>query len=100
VRKKYFNPADHPDCMILSVQELTKMQQAASRSWLESQLGKPYDYYAVLRFITRTKSIANDSRFCSELVVLMSRMAGLVLLARVDPERVSPTMLSYSPELI
>lgn len=67
-----------------------------------TQLGKKYDYRAILRFITRKRKLKIDDRwFCSELVYWACQRAGVNLLAdTVHPSLVSPELLSYSPLLI
>ena len=71
------------------------------RPWLISQLGKPYDWTMVLRFITREQYSreAKGHWFCSELVYAALRKIGIELLARCEPWEVSPGLLSRSPLL-
>lgn len=65
-------------------------------AFLESQLGKPYDYLGVMRFLPRWKEgIFSERWFCSELFYI----AVPGLLERVPAVKVSPSMLSYSPRL-
>ena len=65
-------------------------------AFLESQLGKPYDYLGVLRFLPRWKEgVFSDRWFCSELF----HVAVPGLLERIPAVKVSPTALSYSPRL-
>jgi len=64
------------------------------------QIGKPYDYLAIARFVTRRTMPDNARWFCSELVFESLRQAGVVLLNRVDAWQVSPGMLSTSPLLV
>lgn len=63
------------------------------------QVGKPYDYLGVARFVTRRPSPINDKWFCSELVYRALQVAGVDLFARIQPWEISPGMLSYSPLL-
>ena len=72
-----------------------------AREWCMQQIGKKYDYYAVIRFVTRTRPIGDPVHrwFCSELAFMAFQMAGVDLLKRVPPERVSPGLLSMSPLL-
>jgi uncharacterized protein YycO len=65
-----------------------------------NRIGKGYDYWGVLRFITRTNMPPNDKWFCSEIVFEAFQEAGINLLERIDPWEVSPGLLSLSPLLV
>ena len=73
------------------------------KGWVfaENQVGKPYDYTMVFRFVTRRQETRETSGkwFCSELVFAALKRAGLPLLARTQPWEVSPAMLARSPFL-
>ena len=71
-------------------------------NFAEDQIGKPYDYTMVVRFVTRQQETRETSGkwFCSELVFAALQRAGLPLLERTDPWEVSPAMLARSPYLI
>lgn len=64
-----------------------------------SKLGKSYDYWAIVRFISRKRMPNNDRWFCSELTVAALEHAGIKLLERIEAYEVSPGMLSHSPLL-
>jgi len=66
-------------------------------TWLKEQVGKRYDWLALLRFISRRRWYSNDKWFCSELVFESFRQAGVELLKRCEPWEVSPGRLSQSP---
>ncbi len=70
-------------------------------SWARTQLGKQYDYAAILRFVTRKQSERTDNGkwFCSEYAFVASQKAGVTLLKRVDPVNVSPGHFILSPYL-
>jgi uncharacterized protein YycO len=82
------------------------------RAWqfLWSQLGKPYDYLMVLRFLSRRgKSKGTEGRwFCSELAYAACQAAGVPLFGRTEAWEVSPGMFSryrdwtwdYNPQLV
>jgi uncharacterized protein YycO len=80
---------------------VTEQQQQVITSFLQSQVGKPYDYTMVARFLTRRQVTRRSSGkwFCSELVFAAFRHAGVPLLERVEPWAVSPGMLAHSPLL-
>ena len=62
----------------------------------KKQIGKKYDYIAILRFITRTKHPDNQTWFCSELVFAALLYAGVQLLKRIAASNVSPALLGLS----
>ena len=57
--------------------------------FLELQLGKPYDWTAILGLLTRRDWQEDDSWFCSELVATAALVAG-VRLIRKPQNRVTP----------
>ena len=70
--------------------------------FLGAQIGKPYDYRMVLRFVSRR---GQDRRtvgkwFCSELVYAAFLKGGLQLLGNTEPWEVSPGLLARSPYLL
>lgn len=70
------------------------------RLFISKQIGKKYDYRGVARFLTRNDTEKeNEKWFCSELVFKAFEIAGLKLLERIPPARVSPQQLLYSPYL-
>jgi uncharacterized protein YycO len=81
--------------------ELKREQYLAIRNFAFGQLGKPYDYTMVLRFISRRQASRAQSGkwFCSELVFAAFKEAGINLLERVEPWAVSPGLLALSPLL-
>ncbi len=85
---------------IYNVEGLTQDHMAAVRRWLTTQLGKPYDRWAILGFLVR-RDLADESAWvCSELVYQAFAYAGLPLLAPgTKADRVSPGVLSLSPLL-
>lgn len=84
---------------IYHVDGIKSDQWVSAIKFAEAQLGKKYDYRAILRFLTRKKLSSNDRWFCSELVFEALRQAGVKLLDRIDSSAVSPSTLSISPIL-
>lgn len=84
------------------VDRATHDQLMDAESFIVDQLGKPYDYMSVMRFVSRrsTASRWQTSWFCSELIFAGCAHAKVDLLARVPPSKVSPSLLSLSPLLI
>lgn len=76
-----------------------------SEQWIDAiefarlQIGRGYDYLGVIRFISRRSMPANGRWFCSELVFMALRVAGVDLLARIEAGEVSPGVLALSPLL-
>ena len=64
-------------------------------------VGTPYDYLAVLRFVSRKASRERweEKLFCSEMVFGNALDAGRELLARTEAWRVPPDWISRSPLL-
>jgi uncharacterized protein YycO len=79
--------------------DASPIQVELIESFAKRQVGIPYDYLGVLRFLTRRK-VENRKWFCSELVFAAMVRAGLQPLARILPCQVSPGDLSHSPLLI
>ncbi|WP_448577461.1 YiiX/YebB-like N1pC/P60 family cysteine hydrolase [Thermosphaera sp.] len=75
-------------------------QAARAALFARAQIGKPYDYWGVLRFIIRRDPTQpNDRWFCSELVFAALLHGGVRLLERVPAHRASPGDLARSPLL-
>lgn len=58
-----------------------------------------YDYWSVVRFVSRRRAKQNKKWFCSELVFAAIQAAGLNLFQRTHPWEVSPGLLARSPHL-
>lgn len=97
VRKKKIT--DWKDVDTFAVTNITAEQWKAAIELAEHQLGKGYDYWAIIRFISRGIMPDNDKWFCSELVMHVLRAFGVNLFLRIEPWAVSPGMLNNSPVL-
>lgn len=86
---------------VFRVKGLVPEAEEAVWEFLQAQLGKPYDYTMVARFITREQAAREESGkwFCSELVFAAFAQAGVKLLERIEPWAVSPGMLRLSTRL-
>jgi hypothetical protein len=81
-----------------STPEQWQAMQEAAEDILESGAG--YDYWSVLRFISRRRlPRANVNWFCSEVVLHLTRVARCELLSRILADECSPWVLSLSPKL-
>lgn len=81
---------------------ITEEQEKELIIFLEKQLGKPYDYMMVLGFLfftTREKRKSRRRWFCSEFVFAALEKIGIKLFNNIEPWKISPVMLSYSPLL-
>lgn len=84
---------------VFTVPSMTAEQWEQAFTFAGHEVGSGYDWWGIIRFISRRNMPMNDRWFCSELVFSALKSAGVLLLARVDPWAVSPSMLSLSPLL-
>lgn len=66
---------------------------------LDDEIGWPYDWKSVLRFITRHPGNLDRSWFCSELVFYVLNAAGRRLFENTQPWEVPPDWIARSPLL-
>lgn len=78
---------------------LTMEESAALRAFLDSQVGKGYDWRGAFHFLTRSGSNNTERWFCSEYVFSGLQEAGREILENIPAYQVYPGMLSYSPEV-
>jgi uncharacterized protein YycO len=104
VNCRTLDPAElsSPDVDVFYV-EASLEQEDVMREFLGRQIGKKYDYLAILGFVVHA-SVQGRKAYgrwiCSELVFCAFRKAGIYLLERVDAWRVSPNMIGRSPLLL
>jgi uncharacterized protein YycO len=91
--------AHNPNTMIHAFEVIPEYDQELVLKFLKSQLGKKYDYRAIVRFLTRRDSPLDNRWFCSELVLTAFRKAGVDLLARIPASHTSPRDIVMSPLL-
>jgi hypothetical protein len=73
---------------------VTVPQLDSGLAWIEAQMGKAYDYAALLLPLLASDDWADDSKWwCSELVFMFLVNSGLVLLDPEITKRVTPEML-------
>lgn len=83
------------------VPDLNDEQADLVEKFARDQVGKPYDWLGVLRFISRRPERRwQDSWFCSELVFACFQAGGIDLLRDIQPWKVSPTHIGYSPLIV
>jgi uncharacterized protein YycO len=98
VRKKILK--DWTNIDVYEIPCITQAQKVKVELFLNSQLGKGYDYWGILRFLTRRDRNNPEKWFCSELVVAALWQAGIELFAPFVPAyKVSPELISYSPRI-
>lgn len=95
------NPTEIVDWFVLA-DPLDEAEVARLATWLESQVGKGYDWWMVAGFLSRSPIEATASagkHFCSELVYGGLAAVGCLLLRTHDAWRISPVMLGLSLRL-
>lgn len=79
------------------VEPLTLAEEKALVQEIVKELGKPYDWTDVTRFVTRIPGKTDGSKwFCSELVFELCRRIGRLLFAMTLAWEVSPVMVPRS----
>lgn len=79
-----------------AIEGITRQQVREVERFLVSQLGKPYDWLAVLRFVTRRPQPENEDWFCSEVLMAAFWKARVAFLSAA-PHLVAPGHLPWSP---
>jgi len=90
---------EHVD--LFRVKGLSTEAEVVVLQFLWEQMGKPYDYTMVARFVSRRQEERESSGkwFCSELVFAALAKAGVKLLERIEAWEVSPGVLRLSTRL-
>jgi uncharacterized protein YycO len=83
-----------------AIPSMSDEQYKAAYKAALGNLGMPYDYWSVLRFVTKTPARENGRWFCSEFVFKFLADAGMRLLLRIPSAEVAPSHISLSPWLI
>ncbi len=100
VRTRDLTSEDWARIDAFDVQGITEEQWAHAAAFALSQLGMPYDWVSVLRFVDKLPARDNGRWFCSELVFKAIAEGGIRLLERITSAEVSPQHLAVSPLLI
>lgn len=100
-RLSQLDPAEGEKIDLFRIASATPDQLALAWEFAHRQLGKPYDYTMVARFLSRRQASRKESGkwFCSELAYAAFAHAGLDLLRGTEPWEVSPGLLGKSPLL-
>ena len=65
---------------------------------IRTQIGRPYDWAGVFRFVSRRAPVADGDWFCSELVAWAFEQEGWALLNK-PPQKIYPGEIAASPKL-
>lgn len=84
---------------LYNLSKVSTLQEQKVMKFLESQVGKNYDWVALFGFILYTEEQERNRYTCSELTFTAFKKVGINLLERIHPYKVSPNMISYSPLL-
>ena len=71
-------------------------QERIFREFVLAQVGKDYDQWGIVGFLSNRDLQRGESWFCSELFAAGCEKARVALLNNVRPSQVSPTMATYS----
>ena len=89
--------SDYRGIDVYEIPGMTPAQWAIAIEWALAQVGKKYDYWSIIRFVSRRKLPANDKLFCSELLFAACALAGYNLFERIEASAVSPSLLAITP---
>jgi len=100
VRLHTLDESDYQLIDWFAIPSMSDAEYDTAISLFMGQLGMPYDYWSVARFITKKPARENGKWFCSEIVFKTLADAGTRLLARIPSAEVSPAHLGISPLLV
>lgn len=91
----------HTPGTVIELYAVEASLEAQERAWAfaEAQVGRGYDWRGILGFLTRSDGQRPRLWFCSELVASAFDSAGVPLLGRMPPHRMSPGDVVHSPRL-
>jgi len=79
---------------------LTQKENQKLEYFARQDIGTPYDYKSIIRFLTRDKGDGSKRKlFCSEQVFARCAQIGRPLLERTEAWRVPPDWIARSPHL-
>ena len=88
----------HTPGTVVTVLEVPGVDDDAAWDFALEQVGKPYDYRGIVRFVTRQSYHQNGRWFCSELASAACSAGGVELL-RIPHHESSPRDVAASPVL-
>lgn len=100
VRVHEYSPEEWAHVDLFDVAGADALTWRIALDFAHAQLGMPYDYWSVARFLSKRPARENGKWFCSELVHKSLAAGGLRLLLRIPSAEVSPGDLAVSPLLV
>ena len=88
----------HTPGTVVDVFAVPGLDSDISWDWALEQVGMPYDYRGVLKFVSRRPASINGRWFCSELAAAACAVGGVDLL-RIPAHESSPRDVAASPVL-
>lgn len=84
---------------LFDIDGLTPEKRRVIEAYFDGELGAPYDYWGVLKFLSRRDAPSDDRWFCSEVVTSGLYRAGLHIFnpGFAPPWKVYPGELAFSP---
>jgi hypothetical protein len=97
VRRRPPGYATFSKCVVMTV-PCNDYQACGFYSFLESQIGKPYDWRAIYAFILNRNWREDDSWICSELVAAAGEASGILPMLYLAANKITPVScaIAYS----
>lgn len=99
VRIRHLTDKDMERVEMYDVKGMTPEMWASAIDFARAQIGMSYDWWSVMRFVSKSPARDNGKWFCSELVHKAIAEQGIRLLERIPSAEVSPALLGISPLL-
>lgn len=99
VRRRVLTEADWKRIDAYDVKGMTPERWNFAIQYCLNQAGMGYDWWSVLRFVSKRTAKENKKWFCSELVHKALAEAGVRLLERIPSSEVAPAHIAISPLL-
>jgi uncharacterized protein YycO len=100
VRIRFLNASDLERVEFYDVKGMDEEQWQSAISFARAQIGAGYDWWSVLRFVSKRPARENGRWFCSELVHKAISEQGIRILERIPSAEISPALLGISPILV
>jgi uncharacterized protein YycO len=100
VRIRPANYVGHPKTVVRFSIAATEDQERIFYDFLSRQLGRPYDYEAILGFVFDRDWRETDSWICSELVMAALEKAGIIPGLYLPANRITPVASALAISMI
>jgi len=100
VRIRQLTDKDWTEIDLYDVRGMSPEMWASAIDFARKQIGMSYDWWSVLRFVSKSAARDNNRWFCSELCHKAISEAGIRLLERIPSAEVAPAHLAISPLLV